>query len=479
MNIAINSSRITPSEIYDIEISIISEQELNSKKSVIFIPSENEIDSSYIQFSAQESLINKLEHNLRIVLQVDSLFLVSDDPFEASINARQFSAVRFHTIPISHAASFFDALKSVQENGVRVLISEKTLNFVLPKIVGKSIFDAEKSEKYKTEILTHEGYIQKVQETKDPEGCVSIAYYYRNKKGITNVEKAISWIKKAQFYERERPLEELIDVRAFFDPIVRVNSTWLFEQDDNEVSDAIARFSKVSHLRFSEMIQYTDEFSERLLAFLKTSVNIEKITFDAPSFNKSTQNTLLNNFTKVVNSLRYNSSIKECNFSHHKIKDEQVKTLVEALDANAQSPIESLNFFDCQMTNHGVRMLSSLIDHKPTLTNVNVKYNDQVEPKIEIYLYRKLVKKLRNQLTSSNETRDEEKESVVYEKDDTYEIESEEESVVYEKNDTYEIESEDEGVVYEDDDDSIDSEIEDETFVYGRGDDSVDSEIED
>lgn len=289
----------------------------------------------------------------------------------------------YYVIPAKDSRIFFEAIRQLQTSGSEMCIPKKSFQKTLHSLQKKHHITPSEAEllSIKTS-LTLEEYKNEVKQTQDVQKAISLAYYYRDTTSSYYEESALHWLCKAKQYAGTRNLSEFFNIDEFLQNLKKINYQFVFRADFEEIVAAIARNTSIKELGFCPFTDYDAEITKGIGTLLEKTTSIEKVSlhsawcFDGNRLNSNT-------ITPIANALRTNTSIQSLDLNDTRISDEGVSKVVQAISANPNSKITSLNLACCGMTDKSAVEVLQLLRTNKQITWIHMLDNKGISKTIQ------------------------------------------------------------------------------------------------
>lgn len=282
----------------------------------------------------------------------------------------------YYQMPAKDSTLFFSVIRQLQDKVTPIFISACNFEQILLNLLKHHYLTSKDAKDFKVNIKTHRGFQDTIIQTRDVNGAVSLAYYYRN----INFETTKKWLSLAKeyLYNSGKKLSSLINVDDFLPEqleVIHLDLIELFEMDEKNFSSAKYRI-----LNFKKCCYPRGAF-ERIGDFLSKTTLIEKVDFSpsnrCDSLCKSWKRSMLDydTISPIANALLTNSSITELNLDKCRILDKGISEIANAIENNPKSNIIKLNLNSCRITHIGAEIVKNLIDKKEQILRINTDFN--------------------------------------------------------------------------------------------------------
>ena len=193
-------------------------------------------------------------------------------------------------------------------------------------------------------------------------------------KDVNTQKEALNWLGRAKKYSGKTSFSELVDLSQFFKEWKWIEGHPLFFKRNRELAEAVAPFVRYLSLPIGALGYSSDVYEEITScfeAFLRKAISLE-ITFDGKSDN-------IHLYLQVlIRALATTSAIKRLVLSDTKIGDDIAIKILEAIENNPRSPLEYINFANCNLSDNSALKVSKLLKKNQALKEVNLAQNFQI-----------------------------------------------------------------------------------------------------
>jgi hypothetical protein len=285
-----------------------------------------------------------------------------------------------HAVPASSVIEFMEFLKKVMTRyPEKLYISKNEFTSLLTKLATAGHLTAAQVQHY-TDIIpaiyTIEDMCHDAKATRNADLALRIA----QEKAVQEKPSSngiIYWLNQAKHFNPEHSFFATPEnVTACLNGIETTNIDYLFEEGDsaNWLLDQIAICPTLKKLTF-DSVDGADSVTETFANFLIKSNNIKELAMNRAWGDWHAKRMTDKHAKILARGLRSNSSVESVNLNDHRIGDEGLIVIVDALVANSATKLKSLDIVGNGITNRGVRYLLENLDKIPSLRSINLELN--------------------------------------------------------------------------------------------------------
>ncbi len=283
----------------------------------------------------------------------------------------------YYEIPCTQCVRFFEAIVLLQGEGKTVALSRDVFQKTIEQLTEKNYLTKEQAQSLEEKTgfsFVLDRYESQVRQSKNADGALSLAYYYRKKEG-SSYDETLYWLTKAKDYLQGKKIGEVLDLKTFFTPCKTIYRAGFFvtSGSDDELIKAASR-SPIQEVSLSPFVDYSFAMATNIGAFLAQSTSVHTVNLSS-AWIHSGDRLSAQTIGPIAEALKSNTSIRNLDLSDTRIGDKGVKKIICAFKLNPLSPVESLNFFCCGLTDDGAEKLRDFVKANASITWVNIAYN--------------------------------------------------------------------------------------------------------
>lgn len=284
-----------------------------------------------------------------------------------------------YIISAEDISRFLNVLEKLLQNKKQFFIERNNFNKFLDDLVKAGIINTELKAQYQEKITTKytlSNMQADAYKTKNAQLALDISKKYDAK---FSASERIYWLTRAhQFNSQHSFFTNIDNVTEYLSEINEVGLRKLIESDlDQEwIFSTLARLPSIKHVHLDANFLPRD-LNSSLFNFLANSSTITKLDMSVNMHCDYSMNS--SHAIELAKALQVNKSIKTLLIGEHtRISDEGFIAIINALIANPHSKLQSLNAFNCGITNVGANYLLENLDKIPNFLWISLRGNDQV-----------------------------------------------------------------------------------------------------
>ena len=203
-------------------------------------------------------------------------------------------------------------------------------------------------------------YKKEAHAIKDVGMALSLAVYHATMGGEKNDIFATYWLCDAIDYSGEQGVDDQIDISSFFESIETIGHTRLFRPQCERLTQIASQSQSIKKLKL-DLEADDGDVSNYACKFLKATHSVEELCLENISLFEVEDTIHIAALTTITEGLASNRSVKVLKASNLGMGDEGLSLILQAVESNTASKIESLEFRGCLVTEKGAKIAKRFI----------------------------------------------------------------------------------------------------------------------